>query len=102
MTNRQAYGNDNYPKVDGVENDLHWEGDPNLPPIGTRVRRGQIWPFTNQDSGMPGTVIGYRDDRKYSMIIYIIIYIFISDIYTVIMLLNGTYTKFNFLIDNTF
>lgn len=73
-----------------------------MPPIGTRVRRGQIWPFTNQDSGMPGTVIGYRDDRKYSMIIYIIIYIFISDIYTVIMLLNGTYTKFNFLIDNTF
>lgn len=51
---------------------------------------------------MPGTVIGYRDDRKYSMIIYIIIYIFISDIYTVIMLLNGTYTKFIFLIDNTF
>lgn len=63
LTNRQAYGNDNYPNVDGVENDLHWEGDPNLPPIGTRVKRGQIWPFTNQDSGMPGTVIGYRDDH---------------------------------------
>lgn len=51
---------------------------------------------------MFGIVIGYRDDCKYSMIIYIIIYIFILDIYIVIMLLNGIYIKFNFLIDNIF
>uniref|UniRef100_K1R6M0 E3 ubiquitin-protein ligase MIB2 n=1 Tax=Magallana gigas TaxID=29159 RepID=K1R6M0_MAGGI len=44
-----------------TDNDLQWEGDPGLQPIGTRVRRGPCWPFSNQDSCMPGTVIGYRN-----------------------------------------
>ncbi|XP_052699569.1 uncharacterized protein LOC128177080 isoform X1 [Crassostrea angulata] len=63
LTKRQAYGNGSYPNVDCVENDLRCEGDPTLPPIGTRVGRGPNWPFTNQNSGMSGTVVGYRDDH---------------------------------------
>uniref|UniRef100_K1QJD9 E3 ubiquitin-protein ligase MIB2 n=1 Tax=Magallana gigas TaxID=29159 RepID=K1QJD9_MAGGI len=63
LTKRQAYGNGSYPNVDCVENDLRCEGDPQLPPIGTRVGRGPNWPFTSQNSGMSGTVVGYRDDR---------------------------------------
>lgn len=85
LTNRHAYEIDSYPKVDCVENDLHCEGDPKLPPIGTRVRRGPNWSFTNQDSSVSGTVVGYRNDCKYSMIKNI------SGIHTVIMLLNSTY-----------
>lgn len=78
LTNRHAYKMDSYSNVNCVENDFKCEGDPKLPPIGTRVRRGPYWPFTNQDSSMPGTIVGYyRDDRKYSMIkdiSYILIY----------------------------
>lgn len=32
--------------------------------LGDRVRRGPNWVFENQDSGLPGTVIGKRDSCK--------------------------------------
>lgn len=54
---------------DLIESELHAEGDPRLPPIGTRVRKGPNWPFlyTGQDSNVCGTVIGHRDARKYNV-----------------------------------
>lgn len=60
LTNRHAYLI--FPcHLNSTDNDLQWEGDPKLPPIGTRVKRGPCWPFSNQDSCMPGTVVGYRN-----------------------------------------
>lgn len=67
LTNRHEYGIFSCP-LNSTDNDLQWEGDPKLPPIGTRVRRGPCWPFSNQDSCMPGTVVGYRNGCKYSYI----------------------------------
>ncbi|XP_011451253.3 uncharacterized protein [Magallana gigas] len=60
LTNRHAYGIFSC-QSNSTDNDLQLEGDPRFPPIGTRVRRGPCWPFSNQDSCMPGTVIGYRN-----------------------------------------
>lgn len=67
LTNRHAYGIFSC-QSNSTDNDLQWEGDPRFPPIGTRVRRGPSWPFSNQDSCMPGTIIGYRNGCKYSYI----------------------------------
>ncbi|XP_069137370.1 uncharacterized protein [Argopecten irradians] len=44
----------------GVDLPMHREQDPNMPPIGTRVRRGPSWKWTNQDTEGPGTVIGHQ------------------------------------------
>lgn len=45
----------------------------NMPPIGTRVKRGPEWRFGDQDKHGPGTVIGHSTRRKlfnhlYSMV----------------------------------
>lgn len=63
LTNRHAYEMNSYQMEDSIESELHLEGDPRLPPIGTRVRKGHNWPFlyTGQDSNLCGTVIGHRD-----------------------------------------
>ncbi|XP_033750164.1 uncharacterized protein LOC117334579 [Pecten maximus] len=51
--------------VSGIELPMHIEQDPNMPPIGTRVRRGPSWKWSNQDTEGPGTVIGHE---KHGMI----------------------------------
>lgn len=58
-----------YQMEDSIESELHAEGDPRLPIIGTRVRKGKYWPFlyTGQDSNVCGTVIGHSDARKYNV-----------------------------------
>ncbi|XP_060072105.1 uncharacterized protein LOC132551979 [Ylistrum balloti] len=38
------------------------ENDPNMPPIGTRVRRGPEWKWKNQDGNGVGTVVGHGKD----------------------------------------
>lgn len=38
--------------------------DKNLPPIGSRVRRGPDWKWGTQDSFGAGTVIGHEDNSK--------------------------------------
>lgn len=61
LTNRHAYEMNSYQIEDSIESELHIEGDPRLPPIGTRVRRGPNWPslYNGQDSNLCGTVIGH-------------------------------------------
>ncbi|OWF42623.1 E3 ubiquitin-protein ligase HERC2 [Mizuhopecten yessoensis] len=44
----------------GLEQPMHKEHDPNMPPIGTRMRRGSAWKWANQDTEGPGTVIGHQ------------------------------------------
>ncbi|XP_060082739.1 uncharacterized protein LOC132562033 [Ylistrum balloti] len=46
----------------GIELTMYIEQDPNMPPIGTRVRRGPSWKWKNQDTEGPGTVIGHQDN----------------------------------------
>lgn len=51
---------------DNSDND-HGEVSSNMPPIGTRVRRGPDWEpsFGQQDSNGPGTVVSQdRDGRQ--------------------------------------
>jgi hypothetical protein len=38
--------------------------DSNLPPVGSRVRRGPDWHWDMQDSNGPGTVVGHDEDGK--------------------------------------
>lgn len=33
----------------------------NLPPVGTRVRRGPDWCYGHQDSNGPGTIVGHKE-----------------------------------------
>lgn len=39
---------------------------PNMPPIGTRVRRGPGWKWEDQDGNGPGTVTGHSKNRAYT------------------------------------
>jgi hypothetical protein len=45
-----------------------YEGSSNMPPIGTRVRRGPDWQsnFTGQDGDGPGTVISHGRGGEWS------------------------------------
>nr|XP_022335016.1 uncharacterized protein LOC111131672 [Crassostrea virginica] len=63
LTNRQTYEMNIYFNEQSLERSLYVERDPELPPIGTRVRRGPSWPYTNQDSHVAGTIIGHWDQR---------------------------------------
>lgn len=40
------------------------ECDANMPPIGTRIRRGPDWRWDNQDLEMPGTVVSHTKTGK--------------------------------------
>jgi hypothetical protein len=40
------------------------ECDPNMPPIGTRVRRGPDWRWQEQDLDMAGTVVSHTKNGK--------------------------------------
>lgn len=41
------------------EQELYKERDPNMPPLGSRVKRGRDWQWGDQDKYGPGTVIGH-------------------------------------------
>lgn len=51
---------------DEDDNDDYTETDINMPPIGTRVRRGPDWQsnFDEQDSRGPGTVVSHYRSGK--------------------------------------
>lgn len=51
---------------DESDNDDYIETDINMPPIGTRVRRGPDWQsnFDEQDSRGPGTVVSHDRSGK--------------------------------------
>lgn len=36
----------------------------NLPPLGSRVRRGPDWKWANQDQGGAGTVVGHASSEQ--------------------------------------
>nr|XP_034324483.1 uncharacterized protein LOC105344997 [Crassostrea gigas] len=59
LTHRHMYQINSYSR-DTIETDLHSEGNPKLPPIGTRVRRAPNWPYNGQDSNTCGTVVGHN------------------------------------------
>ncbi|XP_062569343.1 uncharacterized protein LOC134231395 [Saccostrea cucullata] len=42
---------------------IYQEEDPNMPPLGSRVKRGPDWVWDNQDNNGPGTVIGHDKDK---------------------------------------
>lgn len=46
------------------EQDLYKERDPNMPPLGSRVKRGRDWQWGDQDKYGPGTVIGHSKNGK--------------------------------------
>ncbi|XP_062620442.1 uncharacterized protein LOC134282018 isoform X2 [Saccostrea cucullata] len=50
------------------DDDVFTERYPNLPKIGTRVRRGPHWTYKNQDSNGPGTVIGHSENFGYVIV----------------------------------
>lgn len=68
LKNRQTYEMNIYFNEQSLERSLYVERDPELPPIGTRVRRGPSWPYTNQDSHVAGTIIGHWDQRNVTVI----------------------------------
>lgn len=68
LTRRYMYQMNSYSR-DTIETELHSEGNPRLPPIGTRVRRGLNWPYNGQDSNVCGTVIGHKPGGKYHALI---------------------------------
>lgn len=55
------------------EEDLFNERDPNMPPLGSRVRRGRDWQWGNQDRFGPGTVVGHSKKGKLKNLIYLTI-----------------------------
>ena len=51
-----------------IENErekLYEERDTRLPSLGSRVRRGRDWHFSDQDNLGPGTVIGHCKKSEY-------------------------------------
>ncbi|CAC5389573.1 unnamed protein product [Mytilus coruscus] len=46
------------------------ECDANMPPIGTRVRRGPDWRWDNQDLEMPGTVVSHTKTGKFYTVLF--------------------------------
>lgn len=50
---------------------------PNMPPIGTRVRRGPGWKWEDQDGHGPGTVTGHSKNRAYTWLLLLYINIII-------------------------
>lgn len=46
------------------EQDLYNERDPNMPPLGSRVRRGRDWQWGDQDKFGPGTIVGHSKKGK--------------------------------------
>lgn len=56
---------------DKIENDrdpLFKERNPQMPPLGSRVKRGRDWRYENQDDYGPGTVIGHSKMGKFCTI----------------------------------
>lgn len=50
------------------EQELYKERDPNMPPLGSRVKRGRDWQWGDQDKYGPGTVIGHsKNGTHYSL-----------------------------------
>ncbi|XP_062619573.1 uncharacterized protein LOC134281126 isoform X2 [Saccostrea cucullata] len=47
--------------AEDLEDDEYTERYPNVPKIGTRVKRGLHWTYKNQDSNRPGTVVGHSE-----------------------------------------
>lgn len=68
LTHRHMYQINSYSR-DTIETDLHSEGNPKLPPIGTRVRRAPNWPYNGQDSNTCGTVVGHNHRGEYLALI---------------------------------
>ena len=46
------------------------ERDPQMPTLGTRVRRGPDWKWEEQDNYEPGTVIAHSNEGVFSYIMY--------------------------------
>lgn len=44
---------------------LFQERNPQMPPLGSRVKRGRDWRYENQDDYGPGTVIGHSKRGKF-------------------------------------
>ena len=62
------------------EDDIYQERDTNMPPLGTRVKRGRDWKWGDQDINGPGTVIGHLRQgtkmninmlQEYDFIVYV-------------------------------
>lgn len=51
-------------RLEEEEDETCQERYSNMPPIGTRVKRGPEWHFGDQDKHGPGTVIGHSTRRK--------------------------------------
>lgn len=47
------------------EQELYKERDPNMPPLGSRVKRGRDWQWGDQDKYGPSTVIGHSKNGTY-------------------------------------
>lgn len=47
---------------------LFQERNPQMPPLGSRVKRGRDWRYENQDDYGPGTVIGHSKRGKFCTI----------------------------------
>ncbi|XP_062603219.1 uncharacterized protein LOC134264974 isoform X3 [Saccostrea cucullata] len=50
---------------DEEDDDENCEFNPQMPPVGTRVRRGPDWKWGDQDCHGPGTVVNHNDNGKH-------------------------------------